>query len=153
MYFTYMVSFVAHYYLKIIWSFKRKIYKKQNKNVVYHSSGKNRIFLKKHAMQRVFANLIDNALAFATKVYISSSIDDEYLLVTIEDNGPGIPINERENVFRPFYRIEGSRNNETGGIGLGLSIVLDIISNHGGKIELSDSENLGGLKVSINLPC
>ena len=65
--------------------------------------------------------------------------------------GRGIPADKREDVFKAFYRIEGSRNKETGGVGLGLSIAKDVIASHGGKIELLDSE-LGGLKVLISIP-
>ena len=73
------------------------------------------------------------------------------ILITLEDDGPGIPIQERENVFKPFYKIDKSRSEKSSSVGLGLSISSDIIRSHGGKIELSDSK-LGGLKVVISLP-
>ena len=69
----------------------------------------------------------------------------------MDDNGPGIPQDKREAVFRAFYRLENSRNKETGGIGLGLAITKDIITAHGGKISLTDGL-LGGLRVIIELP-
>ena len=72
-------------------------------------------------------------------------------MIIIEDNGPGIPIQERENVFKPFYKIDKSRSEKRSSVGLGLSIASDIIRSHGGKIELSDSK-LGGLKATISLP-
>jgi two-component system osmolarity sensor histidine kinase EnvZ len=74
-----------------------------------------------------------------------------FLDITIDDNGPGIPESQREEVFRPFYRLDVSRNLETGGVGLGLSIARDGIRNHGGKIRLGDSP-YGGLRVHIRLP-
>ena len=71
--------------------------------------------------------------------------------LSIDDDGTGIPTDKRDDVFKAFYRVEGSRNKETGGVGLGLSIAKDVIVSHGGSIELSDSE-LGGLRVLITLP-
>lgn len=73
------------------------------------------------------------------------------LEITVDDDGPGIPADKREDVFKAFYRLDESRNKETGGVGLGLSIARDIITSHGGKIELTDSE-LGGLRVLISIP-
>ena len=73
------------------------------------------------------------------------------LEITVDDDGPGIPEDKREDVFKAFYRLDESRNAETGGVGLGLSIARDIISSHGGKIELTDSK-LGGLRVLISIP-
>ena len=71
--------------------------------------------------------------------------------INVVDNGPGIPEAQREEVFRPFYRLDASRNLETGSVGLGLSIARDVIRNHGGQIRLGDSPQ-GGLRVHIRLP-
>ena len=71
--------------------------------------------------------------------------------ILIDDDGPGIPEDKREDVFRPFYRLDESRNMDTGGVGLGLSIAKDIITSHGGKIELLDSP-IGGLRVLVSIP-
>ena len=71
--------------------------------------------------------------------------------VTVDDDGPGIPADKREDVFKAFYRLDDSRNKETGGVGLGLSIAKDIVTSHGGKIELQDSP-MGGLRVLISIP-
>ena len=71
--------------------------------------------------------------------------------ITVDDDGPGITETERANVFRPFYRIESSRNPGTGGVGLGLTIARDVIRGHGGDIGLSDSPN-GGLRASVRIP-
>ena len=73
------------------------------------------------------------------------------LIIYFEDNGPGIPENEYENVFKPFYKIDKSRSISKSSVGLGLSISSDIIRSHGGKIELGVSR-LGGLKISVFLP-
>ena len=96
-------------------------------------------------------NLIENSTKFANKIEVSFQKLKSNILIIIEDNGPGIPINERENVFKPFYKIDKSRSEKSSSVGLGLSISSDIIRSHGGKIELSES-NLGGLKIVISLP-
>ena len=127
-------------------------YNKINKNIEYNFDKKVKILLKLQNFKRVLTNLLDNACKFGTIIKVTSYIEDENLIITIEDNGPGIEISLRERVFQPFYRIESSRNSETGGIGLGLSIVKDIIISHGGDIVLEDSALLGGLKVKILLP-
>ena len=71
--------------------------------------------------------------------------------MTIDDDGPGIPDDKREEVFKAFVRLEESRNKETGGVGLGLSIAKDVITSHGGRIELLDSP-MGGLRVLVSIP-
>ena len=73
------------------------------------------------------------------------------LQILVDDDGPGIPPEMREEVFRPFFRLDESRNMETGGTGLGLSIAQDIVSGHGGEIRLEDSP-LGGLRVVVRIP-
>lgn len=111
------------------------------------------IRLRPIAIERALTNLVGNACRFAKTVRISSSTDDENndLLITIDDDGPGIAPSQRDEVFKPFYRIEKSRNKKTGGVGLGLSITQDIILGHGGDITLGDSP-LGGLRVIVRLP-
>lgn len=105
------------------------------------------------AIERALANLVGNACRFGKTVRISTGTDDENndILITIDDDGPGIAPSQREEVFKPFYRIEKSRNKKTGGVGLGLSITQDIILGHGGDITLGDSP-LGGLRVIVRLP-
>jgi two-component system osmolarity sensor histidine kinase EnvZ len=71
--------------------------------------------------------------------------------VVIDDDGPGIPAEAREDVFKPFFRLDGSRNPETGGVGLGLTIARDVVSGHGGSIQL-DVSPMGGLRARIRLP-
>lgn len=103
------------------------------------------------AMRRALDNLIGNALRYADFAEIRLKVRDDNLYIFIDDNGPGIPPDQRANALRPFVRLEGSRNKQTGGTGLGLAIAHDIILSHGGELTLEDS-TLGGLRVTILLP-
>lgn len=103
------------------------------------------------AMRRALRNIIGNALRYGKNLWISSHLTAKTLKLTFDDDGPGIPENRREDVFRPFVRLDASRNSQTGGYGLGLSIARDIIVNHGGTIKLDQSPQ-GGLRVIVNLP-
>jgi len=103
------------------------------------------------AMRRCLFNLIGNALRFAKTVRVTAGWRDRTVMVLIDDDGPGIPGEDRETVFRPFVRLESSRNADTGGVGLGLTIARDIAHGHGGEIKLDDSP-LGGLRVALTLP-
>lgn len=111
------------------------------------------VYVTAHALslKRAFINVIENALKYAHSLWISTHLTSEDIKIYFEDDGPGIPESKREDVFRPFYRLEGSRNSETGGSGLGLAITRDIILRHGGIIELKKSMQ-GGLLVMISLP-
>src|ERR1700761_9425055 len=102
-------------------------------------------------MKRCLANLVGNALRYGTNVRVDAGWRERTLTVVIDDDGPGIPPESREDVFRPFFRLEESRNISTGGVGLGLSIALDIAHGHGGEIALEDSP-MGGLRVVLTLP-
>ena len=106
---------------------------------------------RKLSIQRCLNNLIENSAKFANKIEINFNKLKSNILINIEDDGPGIPLQERENVFKPFYKIDKSRSEKSSSVGLGLSISSDIIRSHGGRIELGDSK-LGGLKVVISLP-
>ncbi len=106
---------------------------------------------RKNLIQRCLSNLIDNALKFGDNVKIKQFTSKKKIIISIEDDGPGIPVSEYENVFKPFYKIDKSRNKAKSSVGLGLSIASDIIKSHGGEIELNKSE-IGGLKVKISLP-
>ncbi|HEB80077.1 MAG TPA: HAMP domain-containing protein [Rhodospirillales bacterium] len=103
------------------------------------------------SLKRALSNLVDNAVNYGGNADVRMEDRGDALWIVIEDNGPGIPDDEMEQVFAPFYRLEPSRNPITGGIGLGLSIVQTVIHAHGGKIALSNREQ-GGLRVSIELP-
>jgi two-component system osmolarity sensor histidine kinase EnvZ len=106
---------------------------------------------REQALKRAITNIISNAFNYGKTIAVALESNNSKLEITVDDDGPGIPADKREDVFKAFYRIDESRNKETGGVGLGLSIARDIITSHGGKIELSDSE-LGGLRVLISIP-
>lgn len=110
-----------------------------------------KIQVKAQMFRRCLMNLLVNSERHANHVWIAAQSSGRFLEVTVDDNGPGIPESQREEVFRPFYRLDVSRNLETGGVGLGLSIARDVIRNHGGQIRLGDSLR-GGLRVHIRLP-
>ena len=103
------------------------------------------------ALRRAVSNLIDNAVKYGRQARVSLAEEAEAILVTIEDDGPGIPEDRREDVFKPFHRLEESRSRETGGTGLGLTVARTIVRAHGGKITLSNRDK-GGLKVDVRLP-
>lgn len=104
------------------------------------------------AIRRCLANLIENAARYATAISVRATIEEDQVWIAIDDDGSGIPANQREAVFKPFFRLDASRNPGTGGVGLGLSIARDIVLSHGGDIQLHDSPK-GGLRVLIRLPC
>ena len=109
------------------------------------------ITVRKKAMKRCISNLIGNALRYGTKAQISTKQDYKSVSIIIDDDGTGIPESMREEIFKPFVRLDESRNSETGGVGLGLSIARDIARSHGGDIVLSNSP-LGGLKAIVQIP-
>lgn len=110
------------------------------------------IFGKRNALIRCIQNLIDNAKREADNLTITmSQPDEQHIQLILDDDGPGIPEDRRDDVFQPFVRLEHSRNRDTGGVGLGLSIAQDIMHSHGGEITLSDSPQ-GGLRVTLTFP-
>ena len=116
-----------------------------------HSEGELMVPLRPDAFRRCVTNLLDNACRYADHVTIRAGTRGDSIEVTIDDDGPGIPEDSREEVFKPFYRLDGSRNPGTGGIGLGLTIARDVMRGHGGDIDLSDSPT-GGLRARLRLP-
>lgn len=108
--------------------------------------------LKPEYFSRSLCNLIDNSCRYAKNILIrAQSEENKFTHIFIDDDGEGIPDGHLEEVFQPFFRVDKSRNSETGGVGLGLSIARDIIHKHGGEIKLSKS-HLGGLRATISLP-
>ena len=103
------------------------------------------------AIKRCFNNIIDNGLNYAKNVYVHISKTKNKFNIFINDDGPGIPLNQYKNVFKPFYRLDQSRNLNHAGVGLGMSIAEDIVKSHGGSIELSENK-YKGLQVKISLP-
>lgn len=110
-----------------------------------------KLFLKPNAFRRLLMNILGNAVRYGKHVRISGDTKDNRLWLYIDDNGPGIPEAKRDDVFRPFVRLDEARNLDQSGTGLGLAIALDIAQAHGGDILLSDSP-MGGLRVAIKIP-
>ena len=112
-----------------------------------------RVFLdgRKSLIRRCFNNLIDNSIKYSNNILISLKKSANSIIIIIDDDGPGIPKNERENVFKPFYKIDKSRSDAKSSVGLGLSIASDIIRSHGGNISLETSP-ANGLRTKIFLP-
>jgi two-component system osmolarity sensor histidine kinase EnvZ len=107
--------------------------------------------LRREPMRRCLSNLIANAQRYGEHVSVRAGPRDKVIEITVDDDGPGIPPDQRREVFRPFFRLEQSRNPETGGVGLGLTIARDVVRNHGGDIVLEDAPG-GGLRARIWLP-
>ena len=127
------------------------IEKYNNKNIITKLSSEIHINGRKNLIKRCINNLIDNAIKYGDKVKIELSKGTNNFFIQIDDNGPGIPENEYENVFKPFYKIDKSRAESKSSVGLGLSIASDIIRSHGGNIKLEKS-SMNGLSVKIFLP-
>ena len=106
---------------------------------------------RKNLIKRCINNLIDNSIKYGEKVKIELLKKNHNLFITVDDDGPGIPKNEYENVFKPFYKIDKGRADSKSSVGLGLSITSDIVRSHGGNIKLEKS-SLNGLGVKIFLP-
>jgi two-component system osmolarity sensor histidine kinase EnvZ len=107
--------------------------------------------LKRQAFKRAITNLVTNATRYGGYVVIRAIADKEWLRIDVDDDGPGIPPAERDNVFRPFYRLGNGRNQDTGNTGLGLAIARDIARSHGGDISLGES-SMGGLRATVRVP-
>ncbi len=126
-------------------------WKRNGVSIDLHIEEEIHLDLKRTAFGRCLDNLIANASRYGTHVWVSVGKRRSSIEITIDDDGPGVPESERQNVFRPFYRIDASRNPETGGNGLGLAIARDIARAHGGEIELDTSPH-DGLRARIRLP-
>ena len=128
------------------------IKKRYSKKNIYFNNGKKiNISVKLNSIKRCINNLLSNSLKFSKNIKITCNKKNNYVEIIIDDDGPGIPEKERKKVLQPFYRVEDSRNRDTGGIGLGITIAADIINNHGGNFFL-DKSPLGGLRAKIYLP-
>lgn len=109
--------------------------------------------LRPRSVARALDNLIGNAARYAGRAQVSVTLDETRLTLMVEDDGPGIPPDRREEATRPFARLDRARNQDKGsGVGLGLAIVADVARSHGGMLRLDDSETLGGLRASLVLP-
>ena len=137
---------IAHILGDVVVSAKRR-----GAEVDLHTEGQFVVRVRQNAFKRCINNLLDNADRHATHVSIRTGKRGDAIEITVDDDGPGIPKHLRDEAFKPFFRLDESRNPETGGVGLGLTIARDIIRGHGGDIILSDSPS-GGLRARLTLP-
>jgi signal transduction histidine kinase len=103
------------------------------------------------SLRRALRNLIDNAVTYGQRARVQLGEELMALPITIDDDGPGIDVADRERVFEPFVRLEASRSRDTGGVGLGMAIARSIVRWHGGDITLANRPE-GGLRVTVRLP-
>jgi two-component system, OmpR family, osmolarity sensor histidine kinase EnvZ len=125
--------------------------RRDNANVEVTWQGDMNVELRPLAIKRCLTNLVSNALRYGTMVRLQAVRGRTSVEITIDDNGPGIPPDKYEDVFRPFFRLDESRNVDTGGVGLGLTIARDVARSHGGDVALAPSA-LGGLSVIVRIP-
>jgi signal transduction histidine kinase len=104
------------------------------------------------ALRRILTNLVDNALRYGQTADLEVGADRDQVTLFVDDDGPGIPASKRKLLLEPFTRIEPSRARYTGGAGLGLAIVRQLVEVHGGEIAISDAPS-GGARVMVSLPC
>jgi two-component system osmolarity sensor histidine kinase EnvZ len=126
-------------------------YRREGRTIDFHGEGEVVLPLRPNAMARALSNLVGNALRYGGHVWVRVGFRQDAAEAIIDDDGPGIPPDRREEVFKPFTRLESSRNPATGGVGLGLTIARDIVRGHGGEVVLETSP-LGGLRARLRLP-
>lgn len=102
------------------------------------------------ALRRALTNVLQNAQKFGNEIWVSWKEEENFILIYVEDDGPGVPANAIEEIFKPFYRVEGSRNRQTGGVGLGLAVARNIARSHGGEAYATPSSH-GGLCIKLSL--
>ena len=122
-----------------------------DKSIDLHLEEELTLAVRPNALKRAVTNLVENAARYGEHVHIRAGRRGANVEIVIDDDGPGIPADKREDVFKPFFRMEKSRNPGTGGVGLGLAIALDVVRGHGGEIALDESP-MGGLRASLKLP-
>ena len=127
------------------------INKYENPNIIKDFNDRIYYNGRKNLINRCINNLIENSLKFAKKVEVKIEKQQDNIIITISDDGPGIPQEEYENITKPFYKIDKSRSEKKSSVGLGLSIASDIVKSHGGDITFAKSK-FGGLEVAISLP-
>ena len=106
------------------------------------------------SLRRCFQNLIDNAIKYGQQAWVSCIVEEDCIRIVVEDRGPGVAESELQNILKPFYRLDSSRNRDSGGIGLGLAITQNIVQLHGGTVSISNLSGspVTGLRVDIVLP-
>ena len=129
---------------EIIQKYENENIKKNIKKKIYFNG-------KKNLITRCINNLLDNSVKYAQNISLNLEKKNSIILISIEDDGPGVDKSEFQNIIKPFYKIDKSRSDSKSSVGLGLSISSDIIKSHGGDIKF-DKSKMGGLKVTISLP-
>ena len=114
-------------------------------------SGETTVTVRPLAFKRCLSNLVTNAQRYGDRLALTAERTATHLYITVDDDGPGIPEELREDVFRPFFRVDEARNQDEGGTGLGLAIARDIARAHGGDISLSDGP-MKGLRATVRIP-
>ena len=125
--------------------------RRDNADLDLQWQGDMNVELRPLAIKRCLTNLVSNAMRYAQHVKLEAVRGRTSVEIMVDDDGPGIPIDKFEDVFRPFFRLDESRNVDTGGVGLGLTIARDIARSHGGDVALSSSP-MGGLRVTVRIP-
>jgi two-component system osmolarity sensor histidine kinase EnvZ len=125
--------------------------RRDNADVSVSWTGDMNVELRPIAIKRCMTNLVSNALRHGTRAAVHATRSKTSVEITVDDDGPGIPTDRHEDVFRPFVRLDESRNIDTGGTGLGMTIARDIARSHGGDVTLAKSP-LGGLRVVVRVP-
>lgn len=123
----------------------------QGRNIRMDLIGPHTVFANQTRLKRICGNLVDNAMAYANRLWISSQIEGDHYKIVFDDDGPGIPSEQRERMLQPFERMDSSRNRNSGGTGLGLAIVKRAVDRDQGALMLDDSPQ-GGLRVIVWLP-
>jgi two-component system, OmpR family, osmolarity sensor histidine kinase EnvZ len=124
---------------------------RNGRNVTVAFRGQPVVTVRPNAFKRCLANLVSNAARYGKSISITGQRDHRWLIITVDDDGPGIPSGMREDVFKPFLRLDDARNQDEGGTGLGLAIARDIARSHGGDITLGESPQ-GGLRATVRVP-
>jgi two-component system osmolarity sensor histidine kinase EnvZ len=124
---------------------------RQGATVSIEANGALTVKLRPNAFKRCLANLVANALRHGARIVLQAAREQRFISISVDDDGPGIAPEHREDVFRPFYRLDEARNQDESGAGLGLAIARDIARAHGGDITLSASP-MGGLRANVRIP-
>lgn len=122
-----------------------------DKQLTSEIDGADEVMVRPHAFSRLLGNIVSNALRYANKVHLHARHNAKWLTIVVDDDGPGIPERSRDDVFKPFFRLDEARNLDSSGTGLGLAIARDIARSHGGNVTLSDSP-FGGLRATVRIP-
>jgi two-component system osmolarity sensor histidine kinase EnvZ len=129
----------------------RNDFQLRGRELTYEIEGSDEIAVRPNAFTRLVGNIVSNSERYAKTLHINARHNAKWLTLTLDDDGPGIPTASREDVFKPFYRLDEARNLDSSGTGLGLAIARDIARAHGGNVTLGDSPS-GGLRAIVRIP-